>query len=129
MANKQFTPDKNHSTWRPSTVILADGSEAMSDSEEWRAECEAWTVLTMDESTKRGFLESVKRHRGVDGAKKLADHADAIEHVYILDGINTKQLRQIYLSRVEHVRGALRRRSLEEKITELWNYRKNLAPS
>lgn len=47
----------NACSWKPSTVTLHDGREVLSDSEEWRHECEARTVIAMrGQAERRGYL-------------------------------------------------------------------------
>lgn len=59
----------NACTWRPTLVTLHDGSQVMSDSEEWRHECEARTICAMPSlGHRRAFLRGE-----LDGNGKLRD--------------------------------------------------------
>lgn len=47
----------NVCSWKPSPVTLHDGRVVMSDSEEWRHECEARTIIAMPgTAARRAFL-------------------------------------------------------------------------
>lgn len=47
----------NACTWQPSLVTLHDGRQVLSDSEEWRHECEARTVIAMrGTAARRAYL-------------------------------------------------------------------------
>lgn len=52
-------------------VQLADGREVSSCSEEWRAECEARTVLGWPREQRQAFYVSVAKKRGEEAARKL----------------------------------------------------------
>lgn len=55
----------NACSWQPSIVTLADGRQVPSDSEEWRAECEARFVLNMPNKPLRlEFLDKIEKRRG-----------------------------------------------------------------
>jgi hypothetical protein len=74
----------NACNWKPSLVILHDGRQVMSDSEEWRLECEAVTILSMPLASRRTFLrgklddkgalrDGVFQRRGEAACLKLED--------------------------------------------------------
>lgn len=75
----------NASTWQPGTVTLIDGREVPSDSEEWRAECEARHILNMpSKADRRDFVYGpigqdgirrggVARKRGMEAAQRLEE--------------------------------------------------------
>lgn len=51
---------------------LHDGTEVSSDSEAWRHECEARTVLAMPTLTaRRDYLAAVERKRGIAARERL----------------------------------------------------------
>lgn len=55
-----------------SNVTLIDGRSVRSDSEEWRAECEARAVLRMrSRGVRRGWLLKVEQRRGKENADAL----------------------------------------------------------
>lgn len=52
--------------WKPNVVTLHDGSQVMSDSEEWRHECEALTVINMPNiADRRRYLQDRLDDKGV----------------------------------------------------------------
>lgn len=56
----------NVCSWKPSIVKLHDGTEVLSDSEEWRHECEAQTVIKMPGITaRRIYLRGKPDDQGV----------------------------------------------------------------
>lgn len=60
-------------------VTLMDGREVQSDSEEWRAECEARYLLnrpTIDE--RRALLAAIEKRRGKSAREDLEQRALAI---------------------------------------------------
>lgn len=62
----------NACTWKPGTVTLADGRQVLSDSEDWRHECEARTVLEMaTKQVRLEFLDKLEKRRGPDARRAL----------------------------------------------------------
>lgn len=62
----------NACTWKPSTVTLADGRQVLSDSPDWRAECEARTILDMPSKPARlAMLDSIEKRRGAQARREL----------------------------------------------------------
>ena len=62
----------NACTWKPSIVTLADGRQVASDSPEWRAECEARTILDMPSKQVRlDFLDKIEKRRGAQARRDL----------------------------------------------------------
>lgn len=56
----------NACSWKPSTVTLHDGTQVLSDSEEWRHECEARAVIAMPgQAARRAFLRGKIDDKGV----------------------------------------------------------------
>lgn len=69
----------NVCTWKASTVTLIDGREVLSDSPEWKAECEARYLLarpTVDE--RRALLAAIEKRRGKAVREDLEQRALAI---------------------------------------------------
>lgn len=62
----------NACNWKPSTVTLVDGTQVLSDSEEWRAECEARHILNLDNIGERHkMLDMIEKRRGQPARKDL----------------------------------------------------------
>lgn len=62
----------NVSTWKPSIVELADGREVLSDSEEWRAECEARYILNLpNKPARHEQLDKIEKRRGAAARQAL----------------------------------------------------------
>ena len=62
----------NACSWKPSIVTLADGRQVPSDSEEWRAECEARFVLNLPSKAVRlEFLDKIEKRRGEPARRSL----------------------------------------------------------
>lgn len=60
-------------------VTLHDGRQVDSSSEDWRAECEARTVLRMPgKPARRAYLAAVEKRRGVEAADRLAGLIQAV---------------------------------------------------
>lgn len=79
----------NLSTWRPSLVTLLDGRQVASDSEEWRAECEAREVLRWPLAKRRDYLfgkeyddgerrGGIEKYRGKAGLQALLKTIDQL---------------------------------------------------
>ena len=69
----------NCCTWKASQKTLHDGREVPSDSEEWRAECEARYLLnrpSIDE--RRALLAAIEKRRGKAAREDLEQRALAI---------------------------------------------------
>lgn len=62
----------NACSWKPSTVTLADGRQVLSDSPEWRHECEARTILDMpNKQVRLEFLDKIEKRRGPEARRAL----------------------------------------------------------
>ncbi len=62
----------NCCSWRAPMVTLIDGTQVPSDSEAWRFETEARTVLNMpNKALRQDFLVKVGQRRGEDAKIKL----------------------------------------------------------
>lgn len=58
----------NVCSWKPSKVTLYDGREVLSDSEEWRHECEARAIIALPTKAARSArLRGKVDERGVMG--------------------------------------------------------------
>lgn len=56
----------NVCSWKPSKVTLHDGREVLSDSEEWRHECEARAIIALPtKAARRARLRGKMDERGV----------------------------------------------------------------
>lgn len=110
-------------TWQPTTVTLRDGRQVLSDSEDWRAECEAIHRLRQPYTQREASLAMVEKVRGLDARLALERHMREVEPAFILDMAN-KDVRRAYLGRVEHHRGLPARESLEADIRALFARRK-----
>lgn len=56
----------NACSWKPSLVTLHDGREVLSDSEDWRHECEARTVIAMPgQAARRAYLRGKLDDNGI----------------------------------------------------------------
>lgn len=63
---------QNACSWKPSTVTLADGRQVLSDSPEWRHECEARTILDMpNKQVRLEFLDKIEKRRGPEARRAL----------------------------------------------------------
>lgn len=100
-------------------VKLFDGTSVPSDSEEWRAECEARYILSLSQIEQRERLESIARKRGGQAAAERVRRAmNLVWPAYVLD-MPTRDVRRAYLAEVERIFGANTRKGLEERILAL----------
>lgn len=116
----------NACTWRAPLVTLWDGQQVPSDSEAWRAECEARAVLAVPHEARANMLERIEQKRGAEAKARLKDCMREVEHAFVLD-MATRDVRRAYLAKVEHHRGENAREHLELRVKELWNRRRALA--
>lgn len=75
----------NVCSWKPSLVTLHDGRQVLSDSEEWRHECEARTVIAMPGQVARraylrGKLDDSGERRGGVLQKRGKEACERLEH-------------------------------------------------
>lgn len=110
-------------TWQPTTITTIDGRQALSDSEEWRACCEAVYTLNKPECDRSAWLADVERKRGAAGRQSLEDEMLRIEPAYLL-AMGDKETRRAYLAQVERYRGEHIRKDLERRLVALWEQRK-----
>lgn len=94
----------NACSWKPSTVTLADGRQVLSDSEEWRAQCEAMHFLAKGPRKHAEHLAVVRQRRGDAGAESVQAAMTACEPAYVLTLPNKAQ-RNGYLQDVANQYG------------------------
>lgn len=71
----------NACTWKPSTVTLADGRQVLSDSPEWRHECEARTILDMpNKQVRLELLDKIEKRRGANARRELEQSIMTLWH-------------------------------------------------
>lgn len=109
----------NQCTWVAPMVTLCDGRQVPSDSEEWRAECEARYVLAIPHEKRAEFYQRIEARRGADAVKRLKELAYDIEPHYVM-GLPSRDHRRHYASKVEHYFGQNARENLESKVRKLW---------
>lgn len=67
----------NASSWSPALVTLHDGRQVLSDSEEWRHECEARAVIAMPNiQQRRAYLRGTHNPAGVPTGGVLAKRGE-----------------------------------------------------
>jgi hypothetical protein len=71
MIKKPKPPQVNVSTWQPNIVKLLDGREVLSNSGEYRAECEAVYLLNLPLAERRAMLFGIEGHRKITGRQKV----------------------------------------------------------
>lgn len=113
-------------TWQPTTVTTIDGRQVLSDSEAWRLCCEAVYTLNKPEGSRGSWLATVEARRGTGGREALEAEMDRIEPAYLL-ALGDRDARRAYLAQVEHYRGEMVRKDLEQRIVALWEQRKAAA--
>lgn len=65
--------------WKPKTVSLIDGKKVLSDSEGWRAECEARYVLNLPSiDARRALLAAIEKRRGKPAREDLEKRVIAV---------------------------------------------------
>ena len=111
------------STWKPSIVRTIDGRDVLSDSEEFRACCEAVYSLSRPQADRKQWLDSIQRRRGPEGLLKLEAEMNRIEPAYLL-AMPNRDARRAYLDQTEIHRGKVVRKDLEQRIVALWEKRK-----
>ena len=78
----------NMCSFKPKNVALVDGTVVANDSEAWRAECEARSVLAIP--TKGGrynYLNKVQERRGKEARDRLHDEVMRVWHLSRWSGI------------------------------------------
>lgn len=99
-------------------VRLCTGETVASNSEEWRAECEARYLLGMSTGKRIEFLGLVRARRGGPSVGRLEALAAKIEPHYVL-GMLTKDMRHGYLAKIREQKGANNAAHLKAKILHL----------
>lgn len=109
--------------WTPSAVTTVDGRTLMSDSEDWRAYCEAMVVLKSQPHIAENRLVMIEKMRGKAGRALVQAECDRLEPAYMLS-LPDKATRQAHLQKIGDARGVSARAALEVRIVALWNERK-----
>jgi hypothetical protein len=129
VANSLFRDEQRHkpqsenaSTWQPTMVELIDGRVVDTNSEEWRAECEAMTVLSFPMDKRQTFFEQVERHRQPAGLEKLKRAMSQVLPRYVLE-LPTRDARRAYLTDHEKRISKVSRERLEGAVRALWERR------
>lgn len=104
-------------------VTLADGRQVHSDSEEWRAECEARHILAMSMGQRAEFFVTLQAKRGEAAAKALKRRCFDIEPAYVLS-LPNRDLRNRYIATVEQRFGPNAAETLKAKVRALHEQRK-----
>lgn len=108
----------NACSWKPSTVTLADGRQVLSDSEEWRAECEAMHFLSKGIAQRTEILAALRQKRGDASAEAVQAAMNACEPAYVLSLPNKAQ-RNGYLDDVARQYGQHAADWLKSRATDL----------
>lgn len=104
-------------------VTLADGRQVHSDSEEWRAECEARHILAMSMGERAEVFIAIQAKRGEAAAKALKMRCFELEPAYVL-GLPNRELRNRYIATVEQRFGPNAAETLKAKVRALHEQRK-----
>lgn len=115
----------NVCSWVAQRVTLVDGTEVDSDSEMWRAECEARHILKKPfapvrptDETRRTVLEKIGQRRGPEALAAVQACMDAVEPAYVLSLPNKAQ-RNTYLGMVRNYVGENAADHLKNRATAL----------
>lgn len=109
--------------WVAPMVTLVDGRQVPSTSEEWRAECEARTILGTPHEKRHELLQAIADRRGAEARERLDRMVDELEPSFVL-GLPNRDVRKAYAAKVEYFYGQNAREALEHKVLALWNARK-----
>lgn len=104
-------------------VRLFSGELVSNYSEEWRIETEARDRLRRPFEKRNDMLETVEKKRGIEGRIQLEQAMRALEPAHVL-GLPNKDVRRLYLSKVERQYGVLYRERLETETLALYERRK-----
>lgn len=113
----------NACSWVAPMVTLVDGRQVPSTSEEWRAECEARTILGTPHEKRHEQLQAIGAKRGVEALERLNTMVDELEPSFVL-GLPNRDVRRAYAAKVEYYYGQNAREALEHKVRTLWEARK-----
>lgn len=116
----------NVCSWRPSLVSLACGRQVLSDSEAWRAECEARFLLSLDLVKRAEMFALIGQRRGEDALTSLKRRCFDLEPYFVLSLPNKAQ-RNDYLGKVERRFGPNASEALRGKVLALHEQRQALA--
>lgn len=81
----------NACSWVAPMVTLVDGSQVASDSEAWRAQCEAMHYLAKGPSKRPEILAGLRQKRGDASAEAVQAAMNACEPAYVLSLPNKAQ--------------------------------------
>lgn len=109
-------------TWKPISVTLYDGRQVLSDSPEWQHECECRTVLAMPIEQRNEFMNTVLKHRGLQGLEDLKKRCYEAEPYFVLS-LPSRQLRNEYADIVQRRFGIQARDVLQGKVRAIWQAR------
>ena len=99
-------------------VTLHTGQLVDSDSEAWRAECEARTILAMPFHKRAEFFQLVEQRRGEDATGQIKRLCFEIEPSFVL-GMPNRAQRNDYLTKVEQRFGPNASDTLRAKVLAL----------
>lgn len=101
---------------------LHDGTEVASDSEAWRAECEAATVAAMRPARRLAYLQAVEKRRGKTASDRLDAVACRIEgyRIAAMPGVTE---RRAAIADVERTRGVHARQAVQDAVAVAWQRR------
>lgn len=106
--------------YKPVNVTLVDGRVVLSDSLEWRLECECRYYLGVPpEQREHRFLLTYKIRRP-EGLEALRERLAAYEPYFVL-ALPDKQSRNAYANSVGAAYGGQARYQLMDRVRELWN--------
>lgn len=114
----------NQCSWKASIVALFDGRKVLSNSPEYRAECEARHLLGKPFSRQVQMLERIAQQRGAAALAELKATMANVEPAFVLD-LPEKPQRLAYLARIEFVTGQKRADQLRTHILQLHERRQN----
>lgn len=107
----------------PNLTKLVDGTEVRTDSEEWRAECEARYVLSMDVGRRFSFMDSVRSRRGSIALARLEKMVSEVEPDYVLR-MPSKDARHAYLAKIARLKSDNAAEHLRSRVLTLHHNRK-----
>lgn len=114
------------STWIAPPVTLVTGERVPSDSEAWRAECEARAILTKSIAQRAEFFELIGKRRGEEAMAVLKLRCYELEPYYVL-GLPNRQQRNAYLAAVEQRFGTNASDTLRAKVLAIHGQRQTVA--
>lgn len=103
-------------------VVLYTGETVSSNSESWRAECEARYILRLPAASRCNLLHAIEQKRGADGAARVKALVRDIEPYYVLS-LPDREQRRSYLAKVELERGSKTSQRLRERVLSIHHER------